>query len=201
MCTACHGKKRSQCVSVLRFHVSGHIKEWSGLKMKNCRPKCRSRVWNIKFAPLVAIIWSHCFLNDFESHASLWRKFGPFFFTAVLRFIEVCGYLACNITIELRSEIWLNHCNNHSVVDLMLCLGSLSWCITKFRPSVSCQTDGLTLDSTILWYAEKFMVDTVAATNVLDSCYEVFVLICCVQFSPNMAPCTVTTHVCFGLVV
>lgn len=45
------------------------------------------------------------------------------------------------------------------------------------------------------------MVDTVAATNVLDSCYEVFVLICCVQFSLNMAPRTVTTHVCFGLVV
>ncbi|MEE6527760.1 hypothetical protein FKM82_029362 [Ascaphus truei] len=38
------------------------------------------------------------------------------------------------------------------------------------------------------------------STTVLDSWYEVFVLICCVWFSPNVALCIMTKHLHFGLV-
>ncbi len=37
----------------------------------------------------------------------------------------------------------------HSVVDLLMCLGSLSCCITQFQPSISCQTKDLLLNSKI----------------------------------------------------
>ena len=45
----------------------------------------------------------------------------------------------------------------HSVVDLLLCLGSLSCCMIHFQSSFSCQTDGLTFDSRILCYTEEFV--------------------------------------------
>lgn len=44
----------------------------------------------------------------------------------------------------------------------MVCLGLLSCCITQFEPSFSCQIDGLTFDSTVL-YAENFMVNLMTA--------------------------------------
>lgn len=49
-----------------------------------------------------------------------------------------------------------------SFVDLLLCLQSLSYCMTKCWLSFSCQPHGLTFDSRILWYTE-FMVDSVTA--------------------------------------
>uniref|UniRef100_A0A8C4S1M4 NAD(+) kinase n=1 Tax=Erpetoichthys calabaricus TaxID=27687 RepID=A0A8C4S1M4_ERPCA len=38
----------------------------------------------------------------------------------------------------------------HSIVDLLVCLGSLPCCMTQFQPSFSCHTNGLTFDSRIL---------------------------------------------------
>ena len=35
--------------------------------------------------------------------------------------------------------------------------------MTQFQPSFSCQTDGLTFDSKILWYTEEFTVDSMTA--------------------------------------
>lgn len=60
-------------------------------------------------------------------------------------------------------SIWtLGHCNTlllfffrHSVEDLLLCLDSLSCCMTQFESSFSCWTDWLTFDFGILWYTEK----------------------------------------------
>lgn len=46
---------------------------------------------------------------------------------------------------------------NHSLTDLQLCLGSLSYCMTKFVSSFSCRTDGLRFDS-VLWYSEDVHV-------------------------------------------
>lgn len=42
-----------------------------------------------------------------------------------------------SISIRLRSGLWLGHCNSstHSVVDLLLCLGSMSSYMTQFQPS------------------------------------------------------------------
>lgn len=45
----------------------------------------------------------------------------------------------------------------------MICLGSLSCCITHFGQSFGCQIDGLTFDSTVLWHAENFMVNLMIA--------------------------------------
>jgi len=38
------------------------------------------------------------------------------------------------------------------------------------------------------------------STSVLDSRYEVFALICCVWFSPNVLLCITTKHLHFGLI-
>ena len=100
----------------------------------------------------------------------------PLFFPTLLQIIEVCSIGLCtallrshhSILVSLRSGLWLNHCNTlilfffrHSVVDLLLCLGSLSCWWASF--SFSCRTDGLTFDSRILWYPEEFMVDSMTA--------------------------------------
>lgn len=63
----------------------------------------------------------------------------------------------------MEFELSLDHCKtltlffNHSLTDLQLCLGSLSYCMTKFGSSFSCQTDGLRFDS-VLWYSEDVHV-------------------------------------------
>lgn len=56
------------------------------------------------------------------------------------------------------AEVWLGHRKTlilllviYSVVDLLMWLGLLSCCLTQFQTSFSCQTDGLTFDSIILW--------------------------------------------------
>ena len=52
----------------------------------------------------------------------------------------------------------------HSVVVLLVCLKSLSCCMTQFQQSVSCQTDDLTFGSTlILRYTEDFMINSLIA--------------------------------------
>jgi len=83
-----------------------------------------------------------------------------------LRFASLCLYSAllrswCIISVRLRSCLWLGQCNtlilfffSHSVVDLLVFLGSLSCCMTN-QPSFTCQTDGFTFDSRILWYTDR----------------------------------------------
>jgi len=108
----------------------------------------------------------------YQSLTSFWRNFGPFFFTMLLQFIEVCGHLFMHssrhsISVGLRSRLRLGHCNtlilfffSHSSVDLLVIFRSLSSCMTKFWPSFSCRMDDLTFDSgQILWYTDEFMVD------------------------------------------
>jgi len=78
--------------------------------------------------------------------------------------MEICLWTALlrshhRNSIRLRSGVWLGHCNililfffSHSVINLMVFLGTLSCCMTQSLPTVSCQTD-------ILWYTEEFIVD------------------------------------------
>lgn len=47
---------------------------------------------------------------------------------------------------------------SHFVIDLLVCLCSLSCCMPRSGPNLSRQTDFLTLDFRIIWYKEKFMV-------------------------------------------
>lgn len=64
-----------------------------------------------------------------------------------------------SISLGLTSECWqfqyldlLLFFFSDSYVDLPVCLESLSCCVTQFRPSLSCWTDGLTFVSGIFWY-------------------------------------------------
>jgi len=66
----------------------------------------------------------------------------------------------------------------------------------------------------MIWYTEEFTIDSVTSigpvsakqaknnqpsTRVMDSWYEVFVLMCCVWFSANVALCIVAKHLQFLL--
>ena len=100
------------------------------------------------------------------------------FFTTLFQFIEICGHLSMHSSRKVLSQhfnwvksgLWLGHHEtsilfffSHSVVDLLVCLGSLSCCTTQFWPSRSCWTDGITFNSRILWYAEEFVVNSMTA--------------------------------------
>lgn len=92
----------------------------------------------------------------------------------------------------LKPGLWVCHCKtviplfffSHSVVHLLLFLGSLSCCMSQFGPSFSFHTDGLTFYSKKPWHAEEFVVDSLTARCItssallhcVDSWYEIFVL-------------------------
>ena len=80
-----------------------------------------------------------------KSLTSLWRNFRSPFFPVLLQFIEVCRHLFMHISPSL-----FVFCVSHSE-DFLQCFQSLSCCLTQFQVSYSCQTDGLTFDSRILW--------------------------------------------------
>jgi len=93
-----------------------------------------------------------------------------------------------------------------------VCLGSLCCCMTQFRRSFTCETDGLTFDSIILyvyravdgqcalvlWLQNKTKSSPVHAwesVGVMLKC-----CICCIWFSSNVALCIMAKHLHFGLV-
>lgn len=103
-------------------------------------------------SPLAAITWSNRFYTSSVSHAvvedsSLQHCFSSF------RFVSICSHTALlrsshSISVMLRSGL----CNIFSIsAILLMCLGSLSYCIAYFWPRFCCPTDGLTLDSGVLW--------------------------------------------------
>lgn len=101
----------------------------------------------------------------YQSLTSLWEHFlltllykpqcfSSFWFVA----FHLCTTLSRSrhrISIMLRSGLSLCPCStlilffSPSVVDLLLCLGSLSCCMTQFWPSFSFKTDSLTFDTRI----------------------------------------------------
>ena len=98
--------------------------------------------------PSAAVSWS----DRSQSLSWLWRNLGPLFFPALLQLIEVCSIGLCtalwrshhSISVRLRSGLWQDHCNTlilffftHSVVDLLLCLGSLSCWWASFSPALA----------------------------------------------------------------
>lgn len=52
---------------------------------------------------------------------------------------------------------------DHSDANLQVCYGLLCCCMTRFWPSFSCQTYGLTLSFRVPWYTEEFMVHWMTA--------------------------------------
>ncbi len=95
-----------------------------------------------------------------ESFTSLWRNFGPLFLAWIVliqphrRVFEHeidCLNSCHSISIGFMSGLWFGHSKtlilffySHSKVGLLLCLGSLSCCITQMRLSLRSQTDGRT---------------------------------------------------------
>ena len=77
------------------------------------------------------------------------RNFGPFLLTKLFQFSNILGMSGVNrsrghatasqIRVEVRIFFWWSH----SVVDLLLCFGSLSWCIIKLMLSFNWWTDSL----------------------------------------------------------
>jgi len=147
---------------------------------------------------------SHC-CEGILTQSSLKHRFSSLRCVDMRLYTALCGSHH-SISISLRSEL-LDHCNTlillffrHSVIDFLICLGSLSFSMNQFQQSFSCQTDGLTLDSRIFWYTEEFMVYSESArctspvsekqaqnnppfTTVLDSLCEVSVLMFCAWIS------------------
>ncbi len=76
-----------------------------------------------------------------------------------------------SISIGYESGLWLGHSKtlilfflSHSEVDLLVCLGSLSCCITQV--CLRSQTDGRTFSFRIFWYNAQFMVPSIMASCV-----------------------------------
>lgn len=91
---------------------------------------------------------------------------------------------------------------------LYLCLGSLSFCMTQFQQSFSCQTDCLNFDSRILWYSVECTIKSMNArwtcpvsaqqaqtVNLPPMCLTASMMCCVVMFVlwPN-----ISTLVIFG---
>lgn len=89
------------------------------------------------------------------------EDFSPFCYTALLWFIEFCNHSFIQSFLKVPPQhfrlvrVWaLFHCNTlilfYSVVDL----------VVVAQNNFSRRTDGLTSDYRILWYTEKFMVNS-----------------------------------------
>ncbi len=114
------------------------------------------------------------------------------------------------ISIEFKSGLWFGHSKtlilfflSHSEVDLLVCLGSLSCCITQVCLSLRSQTDGRTfffLDFLIecrihgsINYSKssrswccKAAPDHHTTITMFDCWYDVFFKKCCVGFTPDV---------------
>lgn len=84
-------------------------------------------------------------------------------FSSLLQVTEVRAQLSEGLDFDLTAAALTLLIFRESVVDLLLCMRSSSCSMSQFQPSFSCHTDGLTLDSSILWYTEEFMTDQVTA--------------------------------------
>lgn len=72
----------------------------------------------------------------------------------------------CHLSLQNRDSFLFF---SHSVVHLLLFLGSLSCCMSQFGPSFGFHTDGLTFYSKKLWHAEDFVVDSLTARCITSS--------------------------------
>ncbi len=77
-----------------------------------------------------------------------------------------------SISIRFKSGLWFGHSKtlilcflSHSEVILLVCLGSLSCCITQVCLSLRSQTDGQTFSFRIFWQSAEFMVPSIMASR------------------------------------
>ncbi len=107
-----------------------------------------------------------------------------------------------SISIGFKSGLWLGHSKtlilfflSHSEVDLLVCLGSLSCCITQVRLSLRSQTDFLKecrIHGSINYgkssrsWSCKAAPDHHTTTTMFDCWYDVLFMKCCVGFMPDV---------------
>ncbi len=77
-----------------------------------------------------------------------------------------------SISIGFKPRLWLDHSKtlilfflSHSEVDLLVCMGSLSCCITQVRLSLRSQTNSRIFSFRIFWYSAEFMVPSIMASR------------------------------------
>ncbi len=134
------------------------------------------------------------------AHASLQNCFN----SATLEGFRAWMYClrSCHsISIGFKSGLWLGHSKtiilfflSHSEVDLLVCLGSLSCCVTQVR--LRSQTDSRTFSfrihgsinygkSSRSWSC-KAAPDHHTTTTMFDCWYDVLFMKCCVGFTPDV---------------
>jgi len=89
--------------------------------------------------------------------------------------------------------------SSHSVVDWMLCLGSVSRCITRFQPSFSCGTDGFVfalMPRSCMTAEQGQIISPPQLCLKLD--LRCLCRLCCDK--PSMVLCVMAKHLHFGLV-
>lgn len=135
---------------------------------------------------------TNCFWYDFikvshrcgrlSARSSLQRcdsslKFAAFVYSGSLKVPPQHVISGCDLDFDWTiATAWFF--SRHSVVNLLLST-------THFQPSFSCQTDGITFDST--WCSRKFMVNSMTARFQGPNHHpSSTVLICCVWISPTM---------------
>ncbi len=111
-----------------------------------------------------------------------------------------------SISIGFKPGLWLGHSKtfilfflSHSEVDLLVCLGSLSCCITQVCLSLRSQTDGRTFSFRIFWYhgsinygkssrswSCKAAPDHHTTTTMFDCWYDVLFMKSCVGFKADV---------------
>ncbi len=113
------------------------------------------------------------------------------------------------ILIGFKSGLWFGHSKtlilfflSNSEVDLLVCLGSLSCCITQDHLSLRSQTDGWTFSFRIFWecringsinygksarsWSCKAAPDHHTTTTIFDCWYDVLCMKGCVGFMPDV---------------
>lgn len=152
------------------------------------------------------ISWSNRLLYDFFNLTFFWRILAH---SSLPHCSSVLQSHHSIISLSLRCGLWLDYCNtliffffSHSVVGLLLCLGSPSCWVTQFPPNLSCQTDVFTFDSKVLWYTQEYYnvprscvwktrPNHHSPSTVLDGWHDAFVQMCCAWLLPHMVLCIV----------
>lgn len=145
-------EKENTCLlSVPRFYISGlKMQSNAGSSFIKITFKCWSAVWKTKNTHRLVSCsnnWQTLLVAVFSymSLTSLWRNFGQLFWltslTSSLVVVDTALWRSHNtISVRLGSGCWLDHYStmalcffSHSVVDKLLCLGSLFWSYADIR--------------------------------------------------------------------
>lgn len=138
-------------------------------------------------------VWLHhyyCYCGGIWSDSSL------------LQSIEVCRRSFMHSSLKVSMSVMLRSTHDWAIVAPWLfsftTKGSLSWSMIQFRPSFSCQTDGLTFDSGILEVQTSG-----SAVGMSCVCWNVVFLVVWLHFLhffPDTVMCIMAWHLHCGFI-